>query len=89
VFVSQLRARSGRQGPEYTVAAATKCNDSGKRDPRVEIHILDGMQQGHALVHRALERLASRDEAHPARTLVDHGRANGFGQIGLTRRRRS
>src|SRR5579859_4192143 len=52
---------------------------SGKRDFRVQIHVLDGIQQPHTLVHRALERLAPRDQAHAARALVDHRRPHRLG----------
>ena len=38
-----------------------------------QVDVLDRVEERRALLHRALERLASGDEAHAARALVDDG----------------
>src|SRR4051795_7172437 len=69
-----MQARAG--APAYN-------RGSGHRDGVVEVDVLDGVQQRHALVHRALERLAAGDEAGAAGALVDHGGPHGLGEVGL------
>src|SRR4029079_14619051 len=46
-----------------------------------EINVLDRVQQLHAFAHRALKRLATRDQSHAAAALVNHCRANRLSQI--------
>src|SRR5690606_40078838 len=55
-------------------------------DARVQVDVLDRVQQRRAFLHRPLEGLAARDEAHAAGALVDDGRTHRFGQIARTRR---
>ncbi len=52
-------------------------------DVLVEVDVLDGVQQGDALVHRPLEGLAAGDQAGPARALVDDRGLDGLGEVGL------
>jgi hypothetical protein len=47
---------------------------SGDGHAGVEIHILNGVEDGDAVLHRPLERLAPGNQAHAAGTLVDHRR---------------
>src|SRR5690606_13665298 len=47
----------------------------------VEVDVLDGVEEFDALGHRALERLAAGDQPHPARALVDDGRARGLPEV--------
>jgi drug/metabolite transporter (DMT)-like permease len=53
------------------------------RDVLVEVDVLDGVQEGDALVHRPLEGLAARDEAGATRALVDDRGLDGLGEVGL------
>src|SRR5689334_12254137 len=46
-----------------------------------EVDILNGVQQIDALLQRSLERLASRDQAHPAGAFVDDGGRDSLFQI--------
>ena len=52
----------------------------------VEVNVLNGVQQGDAVLHRTLEGLAAADEPHAPGALVDHGRRDGLLQIGLPAR---
>src|SRR3954471_19651794 len=56
---------------------------SGDGDPRVEVDVLDGVEQLDALARGALEGLAARDEAHPPGPLVDDRGRDGLGHVGL------
>src|ERR1700712_5085885 len=55
------------------------------RDVRVEVDVLDGLQQLDALGARPLERLAAGDQAGAARALVDDRRADRLGEVGVAR----
>ena len=57
----------------------------GDRDLLGEIHVLDRVEQRRAFLHRTLERLAARDQAHAAGALVDHRRLHRFLQIAFAR----
>jgi stage V sporulation protein R len=54
----------------------------GDGDALLEVDVLDGVEQSHTLLEGFLKRLASRDEAHATRALVDDGGAHGFGHVG-------
>src|SRR5205085_7304967 len=54
---------------------------SRHRHALVQVHVLDGVEHLDPLVHRPLEGLAAGDQAHAAGPLVDHRRADGFGQV--------
>src|SRR5215211_7334830 len=58
----------------------------GDRDLLVQVHVLDRVEQGHAVGHGPLERLAPADQARPAGALVDDGGADRLAQVALTRR---
>ena len=63
---------------------------SGQGYGLIEVDVLYSVQNLNTLLHRALEGLASRDEAHATRTLVDNCRAYRVlhiaGTFGLTAR---
>src|SRR5581483_5486084 len=54
---------------------------SGDCDFRIQINILDGVEQFHAFRHGALEGLPAGDEAHASGALVDHCGAHGFAKV--------
>src|SRR3954465_6557725 len=60
---------------------------SGDGDLRREVDVLDRAQQLGALVERAPERLAARDEPHAAGALVDDGGADRLRHVALARGR--
>ena len=49
----------------------------------VQVDVLDGVDEGGTLGQRALEGLATHDEAHAAGALVDDGGAHGLGQVAV------
>ena len=53
----------------------------GDRHVLREIHVLDGVEQLDAFLHRLLEGLAAGNQAHAAGALVDHRRAHRLGKI--------
>jgi hypothetical protein len=57
----------------------------GDRDRFFQVDVLDRIQKLDALGHRALERLASRDESGAARALVDDGGEDCIFKVLLTR----
>ncbi len=54
---------------------------SGDGDLGIQVDVLDGMDEGGALVGRPLEGLAPHDQTGTARPLVDHGGSDGLGQV--------
>src|SRR4051794_18152390 len=56
----------------------TRSCGSGDGDACVEVDVLDGVEQLDALARGALERLAARDQAHPAGPLVDDRSGHGL-----------
>ena len=58
---------------------------SGDRHVLGQIHILDRVQERHAILHRLLERLPAGNEAHAARALLDDGGLHRIGQIVVAR----
>ena len=53
------------------------------RHGRVQINLLDRVQQLDALGHRSLERLAPADQTLTARAFVDHRCADGGREVAL------
>src|SRR5262245_210472 len=72
------------EGGPYEQSGVAPYKRSGDRDLRREVDVLDRVEQRHAFLHRALERLTARDETHPAGALVDDGRPHGFLEIAFT-----
>src|SRR5579884_1026138 len=58
---------------------------SGHRDGRMQIDVLDGVQQPDAFGQWPLERLAPGDQPHAAGALVDHRRGHRLGQVVFAR----
>src|SRR4051794_16711424 len=56
---------------------------SGDRDGLVQVDVLDRVQERHALVHGALERLAAGDQAGAAGALVDDRGLDRLGEVAL------
>src|SRR5687767_4697000 len=56
---------------------------SGDGDLFGEVDVLNGVEELDAFGHRALERLAARNQPHPAAALVDDGRADGLLHVAL------
>src|SRR5262245_61736127 len=54
------------------------------RNALIQIHILDRVQNFHAICHRALEGFAARNESRPTRALIDHSCSCGLSKIVLT-----
>jgi len=52
----------------------------------VQVDVLDEVEEPHALRHRSLERLASRDEATASAALVQDSGTRGLGEVIVTRR---
>src|SRR5207244_7284755 len=77
-----LRGGFARLTASSGAAATARSSD---RDLLVEVDVLDGVEQAHALRHRPLEGLAPGDEAHATRALVDDGGAHRFLEIALAR----
>src|SRR5688572_30128322 len=53
-------------------------------DVFAEINVLDRLQKFGTFRERTLERLAAADQAHTARTLVDHSSRCGFRKVVIT-----
>src|SRR5690606_21452032 len=53
----------------------------------VEVHVLDEVEELHALGHGTLEGLAAGDEAHAAAALVEHGGEHRLGVVARAARR--
>nr|WP_239131581.1 hypothetical protein [Planobispora takensis] len=75
--------------PAATAAVPHPAAPFSDGDGVVEVDLLYGVQQPDALGHRPLEGLASDDQAHAARPLVDHRGPHGLRQIILARGRAS
>jgi hypothetical protein len=53
----------------------------GDRDLFAEVNVLDGIEELNPVLHRALERLATRNQVHAARSLIDHRRERGVREV--------
>ena len=60
--------------------------ESGNRNGRIQINILNSIQQFHTFIHRLLESFTPTDQSHATGTLIDNSRNHSIPQIGSTER---
>src|SRR5438045_4430301 len=85
--VSRVTFNSGRS-MLYTCPDSVARSRGMLRDRHLvhQIDVLYRVEQGDPIAHRTHEGLTTGDQAHPARSLVDHRRPHRLLQIALTRR---
>src|SRR5262245_7388001 len=81
------RSRDWRFATSGAPSASIDCHSLptlGNRDLRIQIDVLDRIEQRDAFGHRALKRFASADQAHATAALINHRRADCFRQVAST-----
>ena len=68
------------EGDEPTAGALTDAA-LGDGHPVIQVHILNRVEKLDTLGHRALEGLATENEAHTTGTLINDGRFHRVGEV--------